>query len=412
MSNNGSSVPAIEAAGLGKRYRVRGIGPPTLFGRVRDALHRRAPAEFWALRDATFAVPRGRTIGVIGPNGAGKSSLLGLVAGTITPTTGRVVARGRICSLLELGAGFHPDLTGLENIRLNGAMLGIPRDELRRRTDRIIEFSGLDRFIGEPVRHYSSGMYVRLAFAVAAEAEPDILLVDEVLAVGDVAFQLKCLDRIRRFQREGRTLLFVSHALQTVEEFCDEVWLLHGGRIVAQGEPAPTILRYIREYMGEGGPVFTQEFGTREAELVDIRLEDEHGAEAAVFETGRPMTVRIRWRAPRRIERPVFGYSIKTANGLYLHGSNTQIAGVDIPAIEGEGEVRLVFDPLRLMEGHYLLSLSLHSWDHARQFHRREDWYSFAVRNRTGALGLVALDARWTVGGEPSGVAPQPPPAA
>jgi len=251
-------VPAIEAEGLGKRYRVRGIGPPTLFGRLRDALRGRVPTEFWALRDATFAVPRGRTVGVIGPNGAGKSSLLGLVAGTITPTTGRVIARGRICSLLELGAGFHPDLTGLENIWLNGAMLGIPRDELRRRTERIVEFSGLGPFIEEPVRHYSSGMYVRLAFAVAAEAEPDILLVDEVLAVGDVAFQLKCLDRIRRFQREGRTLLFVSHALQTVEEFCDEVWLLHGGRIVAQGEPAPTILRYIREYMGEGGPVFTQ----------------------------------------------------------------------------------------------------------------------------------------------------------
>jgi len=142
-----------------------------------------------------------------------------------------------------------------------------------------------------------------------------------------------------------------------------------------------------------------------------VRLEDEHGAEAAVFETGRPMVVRIRWRAPRRIERPVFGYSIKTANGLYVHGSNTQIAGVDIPAIEGEGEVSLRWDPLQLMEGHYLLSLSLHSWDHSRQFHRREDWYPFAVRNRTGALGLVALNARWAVGGmSPPGVL-QPPAA-
>lgn len=393
-----SEAPAIEASGLGKRYRVRGIGPPTLVGRIRDALQRCSAAEFWALRDATFAVPRGRTIGVIGPNGAGKSSLLGLVAGTITPTTGRVIARGRLCSLLELGAGFHPDLTGRENIRLNGAVLGIPTEELQRRMDHIVEFSGLGRFIDEPVRHYSSGMYVRLAFAVAAEAEPDVLLIDEVLAVGDVAFQLKCLDRIRRFQREGRTLLFVSHALQTVAEFCDEVWLLHSGRIVAQGEPAPTILRYIREYMGEGGPVFTQEFGTREAELAEVRLEDERGAETTVFETGRAMTVRIRWRARHRIERPVFGYSIKTANGLYLYGSNTQIAGIAVPDLEGEGEVTLTFDPVQLMEGHYLLSLSLHSWDHTRQFHRREDWYPFAVRNRTGALGLVTLDARWAVG--------------
>lgn len=393
--SNVSPEAAIEAQNLGKRYRVRGQAPPTLFGRLAGAVRRRRPLDFWALRGATFTVPRGRTVGVIGPNGSGKSSLLGLVAGTIAPTEGTVVARGRICSLLELGAGFHPDLTGRENVFLNGAILGLPRDDIRRRFDGIVEFSGLREFIDEPVRHYSSGMYVRLAFAVAAESDPDILLIDEVLAVGDVAFQLRCLDRIRDLQRRGRTLLFVSHALQTVEEFCDEVLLLHRGTIAARGEPAPTILRYIREFMGEGGPVFTQEFGTREAELAEVSFRDADGRETGVFETGRPMHVDIHWRAAARIERPVFGFSIKTANGFYVFGSNTQIAGVEIPAIEGEGAIRLSLDPLTLMDGQYLLSLSIHSWDHARQFHRREDWYPFAVRNQTGALGAFHLASAW-----------------
>ncbi len=387
---------AIEARGVGKRYRVRGHAPPTLFGRLASAIRGRRPDEFWALREATFEVPAGRTFGVIGPNGSGKSSLLGLVAGTITPTCGRVTTRGRVCSLLELGAGFHPDLTGRENVFLNAALLGIPREDVRRRFDRIAEFAGLGPFIEEPVRHYSSGMYVRLAFAVAAESEPDVLLIDEVLAVGDVAFQLRCLDRIRELQRRNRTLLFVSHALQTVEEFCHEVLLVHRGSIVARGEPAPTILRYIREFMGEGGPVYTQEFGTREVEIADVTFRDADGREAAVFETGWPMHVDVRWRARGRIERPVFGFSVKTANGLYVFGSNTQIAGVEIRAIEGEGKIRLTLDPLTLMSGQYLLSLAIHSWDHARQFHRREDWYPFAVRNPTGALGAFFLNSRWT----------------
>jgi len=391
-----SGQAAIIAEGLGKRYRVRGMAAPTLFGSL-ARLGRTVPVpEFWALRDASFEIPRGRTVGVIGPNGSGKSSLLGLVAGTITPTCGRVTARGRICSLLELGAGFHPDLTGRENVFLNAAILGIPREDVRRRFDRIVEFAGLREFIDMPVKHYSSGMYVRLGFAVAAESDPDILLIDEVLAVGDVAFQLRCLDRIRDLQRRGRTLLFVSHALQTVEEFCHEVFLVHKGSIVARGEPAPTILRYIREFMGEGGPVFTQEFGSREAEIAGVTLRGADGREAGVLETGQAMHVDVSWRAKRRIDRPVFGFAIKTGNGFQVFGSNTQLAGHPVDAIEGEGTIRLSLDPLTLMAGNYMLSLSIHSWDHAQQYHRREDWYPFAVRNNTGAPGAFFLQTRWS----------------
>ncbi len=387
---------AIEAVNLGKCYAVRGASEPTLFSRLFGARGRRRPAPFWALRGVSFEVPRGRTVGVIGPNGSGKSSLLGLTAGTITPTEGRVRTAGRIASLLELGAGFHPDLTGRENVYLNAAILGIPREDVRRRFDAIVEFAGLREFIDQPVRHYSSGMYVRLGFAVAVELDPDILLIDEVLAVGDVNFQLKCLGRIREFQRRGKTLLFVSHALQTVEEFCDEAFLIHRGELVARGAPTDVVLTYIRRYMGEGGHIRTLEYGTRDAEITGVRLLDETGAEANAFLSGRSLTVEIAYTARRRIERPVFGFALKTGNGLYVFGSNTQILGHAIEAIEGDGVMRLVLDPLELLQGNFFLSLSIHSWDHSQQFHRRDDWYPFAVRVPEGAPpGIVQVPSRW-----------------
>lgn len=389
-------IAAIQATHLGKCYTRRGLGAPTLFGALTSAF-RPSPPPFWCLRDASFEIPPGRTIGVIGPNGSGKSSLLGLVAGTITPTEGTVHTRGRISSLLELGAGFHPDLTGRENVYLNAALLGIPREDVRRKFDRIVDFAELREFIDMPVKHYSSGMYVRLGFSVAVEVDPDILLVDEVLAVGDISFQLKCLDRIRDFQRRGKTLLFVSHALQTVEEFCHEVFLIHHGRLVARGDPADVIQQFIRSYMGEGGGLYTQEFGTRAVEFGAVRLLDGEGAEAAVFQTGGPLTIEIPYIAHRRIENPVFGFSIKTGNGMYVYGSNTQLAHSPVPPLQpGPGTLRLSLAPLRLMRGNYFLSLAIHSWDHTEQFHRREDWWPFAVRNPTGEPGLFRLDATWS----------------
>jgi ABC-type polysaccharide/polyol phosphate transport system ATPase subunit len=386
---------AIEARNLGKCYRVRGLGAPTLFGSMLRPFRRQLSERFWALKDISFDIPAGKTIGVVGPNGSGKSSLLGLVARTITPSTGSVSTQGRISSLLELGAGFHPDLTGRENVYLNAAILGIPREDIRKRFDHIVEFAGLRDFIDMPVKHYSSGMYVRLGFSVAVEMNPDILLIDEVLAVGDIAFQLKCLDRIRDFQRKGKTLLFVSHALQTVEEFCDEAFLIHHGHLVARGAPGDVMLSYIKTYMGEGGYLFTQEFGTRDVEITDVRLRDEAGLEAATFATGKPMRIDISYKAKMRVEKPVFGFSVKTGNGFYVFGSNTQIAKHAVDAIEGEGSIRLRLDPLTLMQGNFFLSLSIHSWDHATQFHRREDYYPFAVKNPTAAAGIFHLNSAW-----------------
>jgi len=306
---------AIEVKNLSKRYRMKGLGPPTLFGTISHSLRRKKKEYFWALQDIDFVVQKGKTVGLIGPNGSGKSSLLGLIARTITPTSGTVTTNGRISSLLELGAGFHPDLSGRENVFLNAAILGIPREDIEKRFDHIVGFANLHEFIDMPVKHYSSGMYVRLGFAVAVEMNPDILLIDEVLAVGDIAFQLKCLDRIREFQRKGKTLLFVSHALQTVEEFCDEAFLIHHGTRVAAGDPPDVILKYIQSYMGEGGYLYTQEFGSREAEITDVKMLDETGNESGAFMAGKPMFIDISYRADKRIENPVFGFSVKTGNG-------------------------------------------------------------------------------------------------
>ncbi|MCX6997560.1 MAG: ABC transporter ATP-binding protein [Kiritimatiellaeota bacterium] len=388
-------MTAIEAQHLGKCYRRQSLGLPTLLGALSRAEVRRAAEIFWALRDVNFTVARGQTIGVVGPNGSGKSSLLGLVTGTITPTEGSVRATGRISSLLELGAGFHPDLSGRENVFLNAAILGIPREDVRQRFDAIVNFAGLREFIDMPVKHYSSGMYVRLAFSVAIEMDPDILLIDEVLAVGDMAFQMKCLDRIRDFQKRGKTILFVSHALDLVEEFCDEVFLIHDGHLIQRGKPGEVIFAYLRSYMVRLGQLNVEEHGTREVEIRQVRLLDADGREAVTFATGQPLTVEVYYRAQRRVEKPVFGFNLKTGNGFYVFGSNTQIAQYPIAAVAGDGVIRLTINPLTLMAGRFFLSLSIHSWDHAVQYHRQEDLHPFIVKDASEHKGVFHLNTAW-----------------
>ncbi len=389
--------PAIEAKNLGKWYRRQGQGAQTLASTLPRWLRGEKPDGFWALRNLNFTVAKGQTVGVVGPNGSGKSSLLGLVARTMTPTEGEVVTDGRISALLELGAGFHPDLSGRENVFLNAAILGIPREDVRRRFDHIVDFAGLRDFIDMPVKHYSSGMYVRLAFSVAIEMKPEILLVDEVLAVGDMAFQMRCLDRIRAFQQAGKTILLVSHALETVEEFCSEVLLIHEGSLLLQGEPAEVISTYLRQYMVRIGMLNVEEHGTREIEMEAVRLLDENGHDGTTFNSGGSLTVEIDYHAKRRIERPVFGFNIKAGNGFYIFGTNTQIAKKEIPFVEGRGTVRLRIDPLTLKQGRFFLSLAVHSWDHTVQYHRQEDLHPFMVRDLSEDKGTLKLNCDWEI---------------
>lgn len=261
---------ALSIAGLSKRYRISHGGDRgyhTLRDEIASAFGRlaggkaRAPAsteEFWAVQDVTFEVRRGERLGIIGRNGAGKSTLLKMLSKIVEPTTGKIEIHGRLSSLLEVGTGFHPELTGKENIFLNGAILGMTRAETLRKFDEIVEFSGVERFIDTPVKHYSSGMYMRLAFAVAASLEPDILLIDEVLAVGDLAFQQKCLGKIESLTNAGRTVLFVSHNLGSISSLCTSAVLMEAGRIAAMGDVAEVVMKYYRD--GTSSPA-SFEFG-------------------------------------------------------------------------------------------------------------------------------------------------------
>ncbi len=361
----------------------------------------RSCEEFWALRDVSFSVEHGETVGVIGPNGAGKSTVLKLISRIIEPSLGRITVRGRIGALLELGAGFHPDLTGRENIYLNGSILGLSRAEIRRRLDDIIGFAELERFIDVPVKHYSSGMYVRLGFSVAVHTDPEILLVDEVLAVGDQAFQRKCLERIDDLRRQGVTVLFVSHSADMVRSLCSRALWLHEGHLVADDAAEAVVRRYLEHsWAREGAPGPEKDehrWGTGKIRIVQVRLLDSEGRERQRFRTGEPLVVEMRYRAEERVERPVFGLAVHRSDGLHITGPNTQFAGLNIPAVEGEGTVVYTIPALPLLEGLYHLSVSAHNWEDTEMYDYHDRRHSFRVLPGEGErYGVMTIGGGWT----------------
>ena len=395
------ATPAISVSNLGKRYRLQHQGQTTLKTAALRLFARGKPRgeEFWALRRVSFEVRRGETLGVIGRNGAGKSTMLGLITGTITPTEGTVETDGRISSLLELGAGFHPDLTGRENVYLNGSILGLRRREIRSRFDAIVAFSELERFIDLPVKHYSSGMFVRLAFSVAMEVDPEILIVDEVLSVGDERFRDKCRTRIGEFRRRGKTFLIVSHDMDTIQAICDRVLVLDRGETVLVDRPARAVSEYhsLNALGGGEGPAM-REWGTREAEITGVELSTARGGEAGALRGGEGFTALVRWRAARRIENPVFGFALADDDGKVLYGTNTAIDGPAIPAIEGVGAIALEIGPLPFLRGRYHLTFAVHSHDH-RTFHRLDNCRAVTVAPDDEHDGSIRLAARWDLPG-------------
>jgi lipopolysaccharide transport system ATP-binding protein len=364
----------------------------------------RASEEFWALRDVSFTVEQGETVGIIGSNGAGKSTLLKLISHIIDPTSGRVEVQGRVGALLELGAGFHPDLTGRENVFLNGSILGLSRTEIQRKMDEIVDFAELERFIDMPVKHYSSGMFVRLGFSVAVHTDPEVLLVDEVLAVGDQNFQHKCLDRILRMQRQGITICFVSHGLGTVRRLCSRAVWLDQGVVRAAGEVDDTVSAYLRHAAAEedarGETVASENkrrWGTGDVEVVSVSFLDAKGRERLVFRVGEPWTVCLHYRASERIERPIFGLAVHRNDGLHICGPNTQFASLDIPFVEGEGDIWYRVDDLPLMEGTYFVSVSAHNQADTVMYDYHDRLYSFKVRQvgKGERYGLMRLGGEW-----------------
>ena len=385
---------------------------------------------FWALRDVSFTVEQGETVGIIGPNGAGKSTVLKLVSRIIEPTSGEIEVNGRIGALLELGAGFHPDLSGLENIYLNSSILGLGRHEIEAKVDEIISFAELERFIDMPIRHYSSGMRMRLGFSIAAHIDPEILLVDEVLAVGDETFQHKCLDRIMEMRQQGVTICFVSHGLGQVRRLCSRALWLNDGTIQVKGKVDDVISAYLRfaadeeesrmkgsaasvrickqaekAGAGEVGPVAqTDEIGVREEgddrrfEILGVTFVDSSGAERQVFEIGEAWGARILYRASKPIESLVLGLTIDRNDGQRVCTSRCSV--IDLKnghSIAREGSVQYSVEKLPLMEGTYLVSVSVEDESGATTFHCDGQPYRFKVRQvgRGERYGLASLGGTW-----------------
>ena len=388
----------ISLKGVSKKYLLQRGKEPTFKGAIMDWLKRRRPfTAFPALEDVSFEVRKGETVGIIGENGSGKSTLLEVVAGILKPSSGEIEVKGSIATLLELGAGFHGDLSGRENIYLNGSILGFSKRDMDKKYKAIVEFSELEKFINMPVKHFSSGMYVRLGFAIAVEVDPDILLIDEVLAVGDEHFQKKCIRRINDFQKRDKTILFVSHALELVEEICDRVILLEQGHTKMEGKPRDVLRLYRKMVQEKDERLRPREWGTKETVITGVRFLDGAGKEEKCFFTGQPMIVEINYLAPRRIDSPVFGISIHGQDGKNFFGTNTQLENYPIDYIEGEGKIKLTIERLSLFRGVFFLNFSLHSKDHRTQYHRLDFGHQIEVENLREEDGFLKLSCRWEV---------------
>jgi ABC-type polysaccharide/polyol phosphate transport system ATPase subunit len=399
---------------------------------------------FHALRGVSFAVPTGATFGIIGRNGSGKSTMLKLVAGITKPTSGSVDVRGRISALIELGAGFHPEISGRENVFINGIMLGLSKREIARRFDEIVEFAELRDFIEAPVKTYSSGMYMRLGFAVAIHVDPDVLLVDEVLAVGDEAFTHKCLDKFGEFRRRGKTILLVTHSLNLVERFCDEALWLDAGRTRALGDPLRVVGAYLTDVEhseeqtlaaadararaqalevsvpivdGETGatsPVSSADgdalpddsvpedmfraregrWGSREVQILEVALKDQHGQVSHVFQSGDALSVHVKVLAVEPVSDFAFGIGLFNPEGVCCYGTNTHLEELESASLEGEAEVVFQIASLDLVEGTYKLDVAVHKRDgYPYDYHRL--LYTFRVKSRTHDVGIYRPPHQW-----------------
>jgi lipopolysaccharide transport system ATP-binding protein len=411
QSNENGSVVAIRARNLGKAYQMYDKPVHRLWDLILPGSKRYR--EFWALQSVYLDVPHGSTVGIIGENGAGKSTLLKLLTGITKPTTGEVSTNGRVASLLELGAGFHPEFSGRDNIFLNCSILGMSDEEITERFDSIVAFSELGDFIDRPVKTYSSGMYVRLGFSVAASVDPDVFIIDEALSVGDEHFKGKCTNRLNEFREQGRTIVFVSHDMGAVKSMCQHVILLHRGEVLEQGTTEKVADEYLKRAHERGEERLSAvnrseseypRWGTGEIEVVETSLRNEAGEPTNVFDSGAPFRLLMRYRCHETVKNPVFGLGFYRSDGTYINGSNHHwrdrpIVFEEIPAGE-EGEVELSFEKMPLLGGQYYLTTFL--YDHSKAAPTAIDHQEHAVTfevidPRHHQHGLLYLPTRWTV---------------
>jgi ABC-type polysaccharide/polyol phosphate transport system ATPase subunit len=398
----------IVAEKVSRRFRVYPHRNVTLKEAIVRRRHVR-PTEIWALRDVDLRVEPGDSIGFIGRNGSGKTTLLRLIAGIFAPTSGRLEVGGKVGSLLELGAGFHPDFTGRENIFLSASIYGLSRSLVRERMDEIIAFSELEEFIDIPVRTYSSGMHMRLGFAIAAYIEADVLLLDEVFAVGDEAFQRKCVDRVMQFRERGGTLCFVSHDAAAVERLCERAVLLTHGRVEYDGETGEALKRYQKLLAAEEAPAEIgaglREWGSGEVRVVEVGTETADGRPVEVFVSGDPMTVRLRLVAEETVPAPRLSLELRDSGGLLLGASVVDLDEVGWTAEPREHSLRFSVERLPLGEGDFQLAITLTDGSGSKQYHRIDRAAAFSVNAEDSARGLLRFEGEWTAEGAEVGTA-------
>ncbi len=400
--------PVIRFQNVSKKFRFSKETPQSVLEILISAFSRKSDrekdrGELWAVQDVSFDVYPGQTFGIVGRNGSGKSTVLKLITRILRPTDGRIVVNGRISALLELGAGFHQDLTGRENIYLNASLLGLSEAKTNAKFDDILAFSELGEFIDMPVKHYSSGMYMRLGFSIAIHVEPDILIIDEILAVGDQPFQTKCLDAIMAMKRRGVTIIFVSHDINLMKNLCTHMLWIDKGRTQAYGTSDDVALRYI-EYsnMREGQQRLSadfERFGSGEIEITNVRLLNADGQETNSFLTGDTMTIEMAYTAHQAIPNPEFGLAIFRHDGLHINGPNTRLAGVDLGDVEGAGVIRYEIEQLPLLPARYQLTVAVHDGRFPRCYDYHKEAYSFRI-NPGGTEetdGIVELSAQWHI---------------
>jgi ABC-2 type transport system ATP-binding protein len=379
---------AIEVVDVSKRFRVYREKPTSLKQRLLSG--RTRAEDFWALTDVSFEVPQGGTLGLIGHNGSGKTTMLKVIAGILRPTKGLVRERGRIAGLLELGAGFHPELTGRENVYLNASFLGLSRAETDRVYEEIVAFAELQDFMDTAVKFYSSGMLVRLGFAVAVHVEPEIILIDEVLAVGDEAFQARCIDKVRSFQREGRTIVFVTHALDQVRHLCDQAVMLDHGRVHTIGAP-DDVVREMRFTILHHDLEFAREEGSKEIEVVDVELRRDGRPLDGPVRSGDTIAMRVDIRASEPVDDPVLSFALHDATNAFVFGDDTAALGMSLGTVEGLRRVSFDLGPIPVTGGKYWITLGLHSRDTTRVYHVLDERYSFEVHQADGRRDQLSI---------------------
>ena len=414
---------AIQVEHVSKMYKLYN----RLSDRLREALGMRVQVrEHYALKDVDFSVKRGETVGIIGTNGSGKSTVLKIITGVVSPTSGQVKVDGRISALLELGAGFNMEYTGIENVYLNGTMIGFSKEEIDSRLDEILSFADIGDFVYQPVKSYSSGMFVRLAFAVAINIDPDILIVDEALSVGDVFFQAKCYHKFEEFKKQGKTIVIVSHDLNNISQYCDRVILLNKGTLIEEGEPKRIVDLYKQILVNQeekkeqkvlirkqencvyGTPFdrpfdqnpATLEYGNGEAEIVDFTIEDARGLASNTIHKMEDFTVKMKVHFHEDISEVIYAFSFKDIRGTEITGTNTMFERIPVePQKKGNTQTITFTQKMNLQGGEYLLSLGCTGYKSGEfvVFHRLYDVCSLTVVAEKNSVGYYDMDSRITV---------------